>query len=232
MKLDAEAGVGVALGVVGGQGAVVVAAQGDVLGGVGSVARHSVTADIEGLEGRFQMLVVAAEKTEVGAGHQHERILSVGIDQRGVGARFEAQFPVFYPAVHLLLALGSVLGGQACPIFLAEEACRRGQREVDREERAAAGEHRVVDRVARQVEVQHQSVRRSVLHIVEMIPVLQVIPVVGQRGLEGEPVVGPRQTLSETDGDGEHLEVFVGVVGVFVGVLVIVLGVGVDHSET
>ena len=60
------------------------------------------------------------------------------------------------------------------------------------------------------------------MHVIEVIPILEIIPSVGEKSLETEIVVGPGQTRSEADGDSGQLDDLIGVVGILVCVGVVV----------
>ena len=83
-ETETRVGIGVS-GVVAGDGAVFITAQGDGLLSVGGVAGHTVTTDVEGFEGRFAVFVVGANDTEVGARHDDRTVLQTRIEG-GVGA--------------------------------------------------------------------------------------------------------------------------------------------------
>lgn len=90
VKFDTEASVCVTFAAVRSELTVVISSQGDGLGSVGVAAGHTVTTYIEGLEGGLEPFVVATQKADIGTGHQDGSPRSVGVGQRGVGARFEA----------------------------------------------------------------------------------------------------------------------------------------------
>ena len=86
-----------------------------------------------------------------------------------------------------------------------------------------SGIERIVNRVTGQGKTENKGVGRTVVHVVKVLPVLEIIPVVGQLGGEGEVIVGPVQALSESNGNSDHLKHLVRVVCVLDGVLIVVV---------
>lgn len=231
MKFHHEAAVGVSLFAPGCELAVVIAAHGHSLSGIGITSRHAVATEIECLEGCFDIFVVGTEQCEVGAGHQYKGPLSVGVCERSESLAFEFHFPIFYPFVELgfsrLLVQFKCLIGQLFPIFVGLEKGNGGcEHHIEGELRTPAGINGVVDAGAREVESECQGIGGAVVHVIEVIPVFEVIPSIGQRCLECEIVIGPCKACAETHLDACHLEHLVGVVGVLIGVLVEVAVVG------
>ena len=142
------------------------------------------------------------------------------------------EFPVFYPLVELLFRLHGVFFREGFPILLAEERSRRSHLQAQRELAASASVEWVVDTATREGETEDDRVGHTIVHIIEVFPVFEVIPLVAEFGSEGEIVIGPAETLTEADGDTRHLEELVGVVGVFVTVLVVVTVVAVVDTIT
>ena len=101
--------------------------------------------------------------------------------------------------------------------------------EAERERTASAGVQRVVDTVAGQSETQHNGVGHTVVHIVEVLPVLEAVPLIADVGCEGEVVIRPLQALAEAHRDSCHLQELVGVVGVLVVVVAIVITTIIVH---
>ena len=224
MQLDSDTRVGVAFLGPGSELSVLVTAKTDGFGCVGVGARHTVTSHVECFKRWLQPLVVAAEQTEVGAGHEHEGPLAVGIGERCIGAWLDAELPVLDPAVELLLRLDGVLLVELLPVLLAaEERCRRSELKVYREDWSAAGVERLVDWLTGESKTEYNRVGCTVVHIIEVIPVLEVVPLIADFGLECECVIGPVESLTDTYVDTHHLEYLVGVVGIFDGTLVIVV---------
>ena len=113
------------------------------------------------------------------------------------------------PAVARLVGLVTHRAAQACVLgrfgqLAVVEAVpeRVGGRELHRggELRTAARINRLVDRVARENQLEREHVGRAVGHD-ERRPVLERVALVGRLGVEGEVGVGPRQALAQT---GRH----------------------------
>ena len=84
--------------------------------------------------------------------------------------------------------------------------------------RTATGIERVVDRVAREVQLQVDIVTRTVLHQ-EIIPILHRIELIVQGSHELEVVIRPVQSLAITCRHTKHRDVLIGVVGILIGII-------------
>ena len=121
---------------------------------------------------------------------------------------------VFDPPI-LLLCLSLIVRtvgvvGESLVVFAVEERIRRREGEGEGEIGTASGEEGAVGGRTREREREIDVVAVAVADE-EVIPVLQVVAGVAQRGHEGEVVVGPAQALTETDVDTEELDVLVGI---------------------
>ena len=236
---EAVVGVGVVIAARAGlegcrvrDGAVFIAAQSDGFLGVAiAVAAHAVATHVEGLEGRFLVLVIGSEETELHARHQHQGLRASRECREG--APLELPFVVFNPAIFLLLLLriGGRIGvvGQILVVFLVPERPWRRELYRGRELRAAAREERVVGRGAAEREVQADVVGVSVAHDGEILPVFERIAREGELGREEEIVVGPAQSLTPSERYAVEFDVFVGVVVVFVVVVIVAVTVAIEH---
>ena len=191
----------------------VTAESNDVVGIGRGVAAHAVTTHVVGFEGRLAILVVSSENTEVGARHEDGTVLEAGAE-RGVGAEFQAPLVVFDPTIFLLClslivrAVGVV--GESLVVFAVEERIGRSEGEGEGEIGTASGEEGAIGGRTREGEREIDVVAVAVADK-EVIPVLQVVAGVAQRGHEGEVVVGPAQAFTKTDVDAEELDVLVGI---------------------
>ncbi len=186
-------------GVVRGEGARLVAAHGDVFGGVTGVTGHAVAAHIEGLEGRFGVLVEVPEVAEFGARHE---------DEFGVGGEGREDLARETPLVVLeeMVALG---GGHLCVLRVGstlDERVGRGDFQAQRELRTAAGVDGVVDAGARELEVEGE-VMAGAVGDDEVGPVLHHVHLVTEFAIEREIVVRPTETLAVANADAESAEV-------------------------
>ena len=193
---------------------VFVTAESDDVVGIGRrVAAHAVTTHIVGFEGRLAILVVGSENTEVSARHEDGTVLEAGAE-RGVSAEFEAPLVVFDPTIFLLrlLLIGGTVNvfGQSLVILSVEERIGRREGEGEREIGTASGEEGAIGGGTREGEREVDVVAVPVGDE-EVVPVLQVVAGVAQRGHEGEVIVGPAQAFTETDVDTEELDVLVGI---------------------
>ena len=185
----------------------------DVVGIGRGVAAHAVTAHVVGFERRLAILVVGPEDAEVSAGHQDRAVLEAGAEC-SVGAEFQAPLVVFDPPI-LLLCLSLIVRtvgvvGESLVVFAVKERIRRREGEGEGEIGTASGEEGAVGGRTGEREREIDVIAVAVADE-EVIPVLQVVAGVSQRGHEGEVVVGPAQALTETDVDTEELDVLVGI---------------------
>ena len=170
------------------------------------------------------MLIPAAEETEIGASHEHESPLAVGVCEGSKSFAFESEFPILDPLIELRtsgftrvsVGVGIIgLSSEGLPILLSEEACRGSHGEIDRERRTAASIDRVVYTRSRECQAECKRVGRTITHIIEVIPILEVIPTIGERSLE---IIGPGESSTESDRNAGELEHLIGVVSVLDGI--------------
>ena len=158
------------------------------------------------------MFVVGSENTEVSARHEDGTVLEAGAE-RGVSTEFEAPLVVFDPTIFLLrlLLIGGTVNifGQSLVILSVEERIGRRESEGERESERS-GEEGAIGGGTREGECEVDVVAVPVGDE-EVVPVLQVVAGVAQRGHEGEVIVGPAQAFTETDVDTEELDVLVGI---------------------
>ena len=97
---------------------------------------------------------------------------------------------------------------------MVEQRIRRGKLHRKRKLRTARRIQRIIDGITRQCKTYGNTVRCTVLHTEEVLPVFKHIQLIIQVGRESKVVIGPRQPLSQSQRNAEQFDILVGVDGI------------------